>query len=363
MDLVDGNPGPRARQGLQGSRDPLKLEARVDLWDGVLFGLRSYFQQEGLREVSTPVRIPANAVEPFIEPISCEGGFLQTSPELAMKGLLRERSLYQIAHCFRQGENGPQHREEFHLIEWYRVGGTLAALQLDIERMVELASHSASVVLQEDCPAPRHWVRVGWLDLFEQHTGVALRGDESAQALEPLLDTLRAELNLSGAGGQKEEPRGNDDGVRDLAAWVELFSLWSDTRLDPWLAQHSLHIGVHLVDFPAPLAALSRTCGSRAMRFESYFLGSELANAYDELRDAEEQQSRFLRVNGLRRSLEKPELPLCERFLEHLQEQRLPACVGAAMGLERLLSTVCRRSHLSQIELREAFAGAPQIQD
>lgn len=354
MNLSDASTSPRA---------PLSLEARIDLWDGVLFGLRSYFQEEGLREVSTPVRIPANAVEPFIEPIPCEGGVLQTSPELAMKGLLRERSVYQIAHCFRRGERGPQHREEFHLIEWYRLGRSLADLQLDVERMVALASQCASVVLQEDCPAPRRWVRVGWLELFEEQMGVALRGDECAAALAPVLGTLRAELNLDapepweGEGLRAE----HEDARSQLAAWVELFSLWSDARLDPWLAQHSLHIGVHLVEFPAPLAALSRTCGSRAMRFESYFRGAELVNAYDELRDGDEQQARFARVNELRRSLQQPPLPLCERFLGVLRNGRLPPCVGAAMGLERLLSTVCRRSHLSQIELRDAVAVAPVV--
>lgn len=336
----------------------LSLDQRIDLWDAVVGSLRDYFRREGLRETSTPVRVPANAVEPFIEAVPCGPFFLQTSPELAMKRLLRKRSLYQIAHCFRAGERGPAHREEFHLVEWYRLGADLKDLQLDIERMVERATQSAAALLgQGDLHPPLGWIRMPWLELFEALVGKALRGDESADELYPLLAQMRSRLGVQGQSppfSQEETQAGQ------LAAWVELFSLWSDAYLDPWLAEHSVQQGVHLTEFPAPLAALARKCEGHAMRFESYWRGAELANAYDELRDAAEQRRRFDEVNSLRRAHKMPDLPLCEAFLSHLEAGNLPACAGAAMGLERLLGTVCRRAHLSQIEVCDGFNLAPK---
>lgn len=335
-------------------RKVLTLEERTDLWDAVLVTVRGYFQREGLREVSTPVRVEANAVEPFIEPFPAGPWQLQTSPELAMKRILGTRSIYQIAHCFRGGEWGPQHREEFHLIEWYRVERDLAALTRDIEVLLQAAANAASVALGEPCPAPRRWRRIGWLDLFETQMAVTLRGDEEAGELQEPLAVLRGELGL-------EAPRiaHEDAEVAQLAAWVELFSLWSDARLDPWLLENSVQDGVHLVGFPKPLAALSRVQGPLALRFESYFRGAELANAYNELRDAREQTLRFRTVNRMRERLGQAPLPICSHFLEHLRALRLPECVGAAMGLERLISSVCCRAHLSEIEVCDGFAGAP----
>lgn len=332
----------------------LSLDQRIDLWDAVLVSTRAYFRRAGLREVSTPVRVEANAVEPFIEPIVCGSSQLQTSPELHMKQILGGRSIYQIAHCFRSGERGPNHREEFHLIEWYRLARPLSDLMLDIERLIRNASHSAALLFNCTPCEPERWKRVGWFDLFEHLMGTRLRGDEDASALEPLLTQLRSELALTG------DPRvaSQDSETARLYAWVELFSLWSDARLDPWLETESAKVGVHLVEFPAPLAALSRCEGGRALRFESYFKGRELANAYDELRDAAQQALRFDRVNQLRIHLGQAPLPVSEPFLEHLRKDRLPACVGAAMGLERLIGAVCSGAHFSQFELCERSAVA-----
>lgn len=349
---------PTDPPGLHRGSPGLSQSQRIDLWDGIVASLRDYFRREGLREVSTPVRVPANAVEPFIEALPCGPFFLQSSPELAMKRLLGTRSIYQIAHCFRAGERGPAHREEFHLVEWYRLGADLRSLQLDIERMVERATQSAAALLGcGDLEPPQGWIRIPWLELFEALVGKALRGDESAAELEPHLLRMRSRLAL-----RSEDPASapEDSQVAQLGAWVELFSLWSDAYLDPWLAEHSVQQGVHLIEFPAPLAALAQKRERHAMRFESYWRGAELANAYDELRDAAEQRRRFERVNGLRRHYGSPDLPLCEAFLGHLAANALPPCAGAAMGLERLISTVCRQAHLSQIEVCVGFNLAPK---
>ena len=87
----------------------------------LLRAVREEFYAAEFCEVSTPVRIPAPAPEEFIESVPCAGGFLRTSPELAMKRMLcagMER-MFQIGPAFRAGESGRKHREEFTILEYY----------------------------------------------------------------------------------------------------------------------------------------------------------------------------------------------------------------------------------------------------
>ena len=132
--------------------------------------------------------------------------------------------------------------------------------------------------------------------------------------------------------------------------WTELFSLWSDLHLDPWLAALPEDVAVHVVGFPASLAALSELEPSgRAARFESHVRGVELANGYRELRDARAQRERFELVAALRARHQQRPLPLPEGFLAELD--RLRPCAGVALGLDRLLALACGCERLDDIAL------------
>lgn len=334
--------------------------------------IRNYFFDSGVMEVSTPVRVRHNAIEPFIETLSGGAGYeLQTSPELEMKWLLGAghqgespeaagrsagEGIYQIAHCFRAGERGPQHNEEFHLVEWYRRDVPLEKIQDDVEAMVALALQVAQALGWARELQLLPWERRSFLELFEQSTGVALRGDEGHAELEAPLSKLRqragvvADLQTKSLLG-REIPE-----VGALASWTELFSLWSELHLDPWLAARDAGRGLHLVDFPGALAALSKRAPDQrcARRFESYWGGAELANGYDELQDAAEQRERFGWVNGLRRAQGLEEKAMPEAFLHYLEGPGLPSACGAALGLERLLRVVTQALEIWDIHVFRA---------
>ena len=329
---------------------PLPFERRVAVWDAALASVREHLRGQGLREVSTPVRVAAPAIEPYIEPIAAPPGYLATSPELAMKRLLCRGSgpIFQLSHVFRQAEVGARHSEEFHLLEWYRLGDALAEIERDVEQVVGRVFAAAGAEER----APRRWRRHGFFDVFAATTGVtALRGDEDDAALrERLTPELRAQV-WDGRPGPQDSV---DPEARSLAAWTALFSAWSDRHLDPWLSGQ-VDVGVHLCEFPAALAALSQVDarGGRAVaqRVESHVGGVELANGYLELRDPDEQRCRFLRVQALRRGLGAPALPLDEEFLRELTAPGLPACAGVALGLDRLVMLACGRSRLQDVTL------------
>ena len=89
----------------------------------LLKALRNAFYAGEFLEVSTGVKIPAPAPEEYIESVPGQGGFLRTSPELAMKRMLcagMER-IFQIGSAFRAEELGRKHREDFTILEYYAV--------------------------------------------------------------------------------------------------------------------------------------------------------------------------------------------------------------------------------------------------
>src|SRR5690606_29614589 len=107
------------------------------------------------------------ALEPWIEPLLAGDQWLATSPELAMKRLLARGSgsIFQIAHVFRAAEIGARHREEFHLIEWYRAPGELPDVIADVEGLIAAVFDGVAPLLGEHRPlAPRSWRRVEMLE-------------------------------------------------------------------------------------------------------------------------------------------------------------------------------------------------------
>jgi lysyl-tRNA synthetase class 2 len=333
----------------------LSIAQRTELWDSALAAIRASLRAQGLREVLTPVRLPAVALEPFIEPVHAgSGGLLATSPELPMKMLLAHGSgsVFQIAACHRKGERGRLHASSFHLVEWYRVGDDGSAVRRDVEAIV------AAVFDLGGRAPPRAWEQHGLLDLVQATVGLSLRGDEPAEKLAAIVTARRPDLWT--------RPRGADEETRTLAAWTGFFSNWSDAALDPWLRARP---AVHVVDFPIALAALAdvgvpvRTqgrAGVLAHRCESYVLGIELANGYRELRDPVEQRRRFEIVARHREAYLQPALPMPEAFLAALEQPGLPACAGVALGLERLLMLAAGQDSVQDIALGERSSSPPR---
>ena len=323
------------------------MRERVAAWDAALAAVRVCMRDAGLREAPTPMLVDELALEPWIEPVRAGEGWIQTSPELAMKRLLARGSgpIFQIAAVARAGERGAWHRESFALLEWYRDVPDVAAVRRDVERVIAAVVDALAPWRSPwAIAAPAQWREVAFLDALAEH-GVALRGDEDPAALA---HACKGVLEIS-------TPRCRDPFARTLEAWTALFSAWCDGALDRWLADRAdTGEGVHLVDFPAPLAALaerSADAHGRAVsrRFESHAFGRELANGYGELRDANEQRARFLAVAELRAAHDLPALALPERFLADLPA--LPPCAGCALGLDRLVALALGATSLADVAL------------
>jgi elongation factor P--(R)-beta-lysine ligase len=295
--------------------------------------VRRYFEEQGFVEVATPARVPSPGQEVHLEAVATEGGrYLITSPEYHMKRLVAAgaQRIYQIARAFRAGESGPHHQPEFTLIEWYRANEPLAALAADCEALVRTAAHAVgrfselSRTLKIDQPFARATVR----ELFARHAGIDLSGDEPAELLA---------AKAAGAGVT----------LGSATAWDDVFFQVFLDRIEPALGRA---LPTFVFDWPAPLAALARRKQDDprlADRFELYAGGLELANAFGELTDPQEQRTRFLAEAEVRRARGRAVYPVDEKLLSALAH--MPPTSGIALGLDRLLMLVLGLSDIRQV--------------
>jgi lysyl-tRNA synthetase class 2 len=114
------------------------------------------------------------------------------------------------------------------------------------------------------------------------------------------------------------------------------------------------HLGIpkptFLYDYPGELAALARlkeNDPALAERFEIYMGGLELANAFSELTDVGEQETRFERDRLKRKQLGKSVYPMPERFLESLAHMSDSA--GIAFGLDRLVMLFTNAQKIDEV--------------
>jgi lysyl-tRNA synthetase class 2 len=291
----------------------------------------------GYEEVETPCLVPAPGMEPHIQafeaPFVPEGGgaprplFLHTSPEYAMKRLLAGGlpRIFQLARVFRNGEVSRTHNPEFTMLELYRAGADYAGVMADLERLVEACARALS---PDGSPRAARGGRAIDLSVpFERLT--------VAEAFR-----RHAGIDLPACGGdagrlaEAARRAGHDPGPPGEAFDDVFFRVMLDA-VEPRIGGAR---PTYLVDWPAPMAALSRLRRDDpavAERFELYAGGLELANGFTELTDAAEQRRRFLDEQELRRRLGHRVYPLDEAFLEALG--RMPDAGGVAVGFDRLL--------------------------
>jgi lysyl-tRNA synthetase class 2 len=276
------------------SRKRRALEERAR----IIYKIRNFFINRGYIEMETPHRLPANAPEPHIDAIASDGWALHTSPELAMKRLLAAgyQQLFQICRVWRDGERGQYHLPEFTLLEWYRTGVDYHALMTEcMELLWAIVPHGRLSRQGRSIELTMPWPQLTVSQAFSRFASMTLDEALGADRFEEIL-TSEVEPNLG-----RNQP-------------------------------------VFLTEYPASLAALARTKPGEprvAERFELYVDGLELANAYSELTDPQEQRRRFAADEKARRTAGKKPYPLPETFL--CEMAAMPEAAGIALGLDRLI--------------------------
>jgi lysyl-tRNA synthetase class 2 len=359
-----------------------------------LSALRAWFAAQGFLEVEPAALQVSPGNETHLhgfatELIAGDGArhraYLHTSPEFAMKKLLAggETKIFALARVFRNRERTALHAPEFTMLEWYRVGEGLDALMTDCAAVLRLAAEAAgSTRLQfrgreadpfaepERLTVRDAFLRYAGIDLFESlEPAPPVIASAAKQSTPPQPPPLPAEGRSHDAGllrcacndGRAEPDRNKlaaavaAKGMRVAAddSWSDLFSRVLSEKVEP-----NLGIGrpTFLTDYPATEAALARLSPYDpriAQRFELYACGVELANAFDELTDGEEQRRRFEKDMALKSQLYGESYPLDEDFLRCLPYMK--ATSGAALGFDRVAMVACGADNIEDVQWTPVF--------
>ncbi|MCB0378538.1 MAG: EF-P lysine aminoacylase GenX [Bdellovibrionales bacterium] len=295
--------------------EPYKITSFDEEWNQFVETLRGDFLSRGFLQIQTPFLVTSPGVDHHIDSFQVcdEGGHvisrLPTSPEIALKKKLcqGQDKIFEIKSCFRNDLAGAHHRKEFTMLEWYRAFATLEDLQQDLQSLFEKLSASFQLQLP---PLKASTMSEQW----RQQLGHELRPETSLAELKTL------------AAAQSIEWSPDDD-------WNDLFFRIFMEKVEPRLG---LDAPLLLFNFPPQQASLAKISKEGwAQRFELYWQGVELANAYQEVNHPEENRSRFLNENHLRQSRGSKASPLDESFFTALR-QGMPPSAGIALGMDRL---------------------------
>ena len=262
--------------------------------------------------------------EPYLSPVEVTihddrkkkyQAFLHTSPEYTMKKLLAAgfENIFSLGKTFRDYESfGGTHNPEFTMLEWYRVGADMFDIMYDVESLFTFLQNQIST-LQSPI-----FIRVSMKELWQKTIHVNLDNYLTQSTM----------FHLCTERGYDVE---NNESYEDLFYRIFLNEI-----------ELTLSDGAHIIyNYPAPMAALaklSETNHGYAERFEVYIDGMEIANAFSELTDAEEQLQRLKEEQALRKRLDKTVYNIDMDFIDAVG--KLPTCAGIALGVDRLVQVL-----------------------
>ncbi|MDE0119345.1 MAG: hypothetical protein OXM55_04970 [Bdellovibrionales bacterium] len=308
-----------------------KQQSWFDFLDEVHKGMREL----GLKRVATPTLVDCPGTEPDLDFFETElyfstearkkKMFLISSPEIYMKRLLccGWTDLYEVKKCFRNKEAGLLNYSEFYMLEWYRAYSHLPILIEDLQFFLNYLSNK---ITGSSFPKLK---KISMKELFKQKVGMELHPSSAKE------DFIRELKN-------KNIPFEESGDIEDL------FYLLFLNEIEPHLDQKTPLV---IYDYPPFQKAYARIGPEGwASRFELFWKGMELANAFDEVITKEEQNSRFEEDIRKRHEQEKQKVPSSHKLLDDMQAG-MPPCSGIALGLDRLFLAFKGLKSIDQIRL------------
>ncbi len=301
--------------------------------------LRRYLDDRGFYEVETPVlgRVASGAAaRPFLTHYNYldEDYKLRISLELPLKRLIVGGfdGVYEIGKVFRNEDLDSTHIPEFTEVELYWAYADYE----DVARLIEgLFHHLAGVAgrflpeetgraILTDLTPP--FGRIDFIEALERESGLT-------HVLDRTPDELRALAREAGARIGPETPPGT--------CLDKLFAHFVEAKLDQ---------PTFVLDHPVattPLAHRHRSKPGRVERFELYYHGTELVNAYSELNDPDDQEARF------REQLREPVEEAYAYDSDFVEAMRygMPPTGGLGFGIDRLVMALLGAASIKDVVL------------
>ncbi len=256
-------------------------ESRRDaiLRSRLVSAVRAYLDSEGFVEVETPILQPrygGGFAEPFVTHSELLDAdlYLRIADELYLKRLIVGglEKVYELSKDFRNESFSYKHSPEFTQVEWYEAYAdykdTAARAKELVQRAAEATIGGTTTTFRGHEVDLSAWQEVRFVEALEAH-GVWTR-DEAE---------LRGKLTAAGVD------------VSSDRTWAQLADHAYSHFVEPGLIAPTI-----VYDWPIELSPFARTTDedeTLVERFEAVVSGMEIANAFSELNDPDEQARRF----------------------------------------------------------------------
>ncbi len=301
--------------------------------------VRAYLDANNFLEVETPVLQPLYGgalARPFMTHHNALDRklYLRIATELYLKRLIvggLER-VYELGKDFRNEGLSTKHNPEFTMVEWYEAYADYQDEARRLEEMVARVAQAAGYEGEIDFKAP--WRRLVFMDAIREATGIDLRAYRDA-------DSLRSAIRERGLSMPT-------DGL----SWPALADDLLSKHVEPTLIQPTF-----IFDYPielSPFARSHRAGAGLAERWEAFAGGMEIANAFSELTDPDEQRARFEAQRRLALAGDEETQPHDELFLEAL-EHGMPPTGGVGLGIDRLVMILTGQTSIREVVLFPAM--------
>ena len=293
----------------------------------ILQSLRRFFDGRGFLEVETPMMhslAGGAAARPFVTHHNALDLqlYMRVAPELHLKRLLvggLER-VYELNRCFRNEGVSTQHNPEFTMLEFYQAFATYQ----DLMTLTEDLFSSLALELRGQTTVPYQGQEIS---LAGPYRRLPVKG-----GLAEALGVEESRLS----DGQSLRAIADSHKVAYAPDWTDgkvLMALFEE-KIESTLIQPTF-----VVDFPLDVSPLARKKDGQedlVDRFELYICGREMANAFSELNDPDDQRSRFQGQMEAKARGDDEAMPYDEDYVRAL-EYGMPPAGGQGIGIDRLV--------------------------
>jgi lysyl-tRNA synthetase class 2 len=308
---------------------------------GALRALRTFFDSRNFLEVETPILQPiygGAAAKPFVTHHNQlkQDLYLRISFELYLKRLLVGGidRVYEIGRDFRNEGVSYKHNPEFTQLEYYQAYADYNVIMEQTEQMVAYVANEVlgtTIVNYNDHeinlapPWNRVELRQGILDA----TGIDIDLYRNEQSLRTAMQSKGLKFNPNATRGKLI-----DGMIGDF--------------LEPNFIQPTF-----LYNYPRDISPLAKSMPGDPQtveRFEGFVGGMELCNAFTELNDPLDQESRFLEMGRAYADGDEEKNPLDEDYLRAMS-YGMPPCGGFGMGIDRFVMLLTGNHSIREVIL------------
>jgi lysyl-tRNA synthetase, class II len=298
--------------------------------------IRRWFDDRGFLEVETPVLQPLYGgamARPFTTHHNAldRDLYLRIATELYLKRLIvggLER-VYELGKDFRNEGISHKHNPEFTMLEWYEAYGDY---DTGAQRLVDVLAY---VTKELGVDGGISWTPTTRTlqDAIRDEAGIDVLAHRDSAALVAAAKERGIELDPT-------------------ETWPQLVDELLSKHVEPKLRDLTF-----IRDYPvelSPFAKRHRTHDGLVERWECFAGGIEIANAFSELNDPDDQRARFEEQQRLEAAGDEEAQPYDEDYVRAL-EYGMPPTSGVGLGIDRLVMLLAGRSNLREVILFPAM--------